>query len=222
MEIKYLGHSSFRIKAEGQTVIIDPFEPQSTGLKWEKQAADLVLVTHAHFDHNFIAGVAASENYQGQFKRPFIVSAPGEYEIGGVRVTGIASFHDGKSGSVRGENTIYLVEVENFKIVHLGDLGHKVSSEQESLLSDTDVLIVPVGDKVTIGPEIASELIAELAPHFAIPCHFSTPELKVFGLRPLEDFLKVMGGEARTEEKLVLKEGCEMPEETQVIVLKYA
>ena len=88
-EIYYLGHAAFKIKTNEATVIIDPFDPKFVGLPWNKQTADLVLITHNHDDHNNSAGIEGT---------PYIVKSPGEYEVKGVQVFGIPAFHDKKKG----------------------------------------------------------------------------------------------------------------------------
>src|SRR5437764_763688 len=109
MDITYLGHSSFKFKGKKTTVVTDPFDPTMVGLKFPKVEADIVTVSHGHPDHNATSLVGGS---------PFIVSGPGEYEIMGVSIIGVDSFHDGVKGKERGRNTIYNIEVEGIHIVH--------------------------------------------------------------------------------------------------------
>src|SRR3989304_462301 len=114
MDITYLGHSSFRLRGKQASLVTDPYHSQMVGLKFPRHVtADVVTVSHNHEDHN--ATAAVEEN-------PFVISGPGEYEVKGVNVLGIASFHDDAKGAKRGRNIIYRIEMDGVAIVHLGDL----------------------------------------------------------------------------------------------------
>jgi len=219
MEITYLGHSAFKIRGRQATLVIDPFDPQALKLPksaWKKQTADLVLVTHDHPDHNFTEGVDAGEG-----PLPAIAS-PGEYEVKGVRVFGFPSFHDAKGGQERGQNTIYLVEMDGFSLVHLGDLGHKLSEETSEELSTVDVLFIPVGGTYTIDAEAATEIIANLEPTVVVPMHYQDKG-GLADLDPLGKFLKAMGKiQVKQESKLKLSSPTDLPEETTVVVLEHS
>src|SRR3989344_2417944 len=141
MDITYLGHSSFKLRGKGSIVVTDPFGPV-VGLPFPKHTtADIVTVSHDHEDHN------AADLVEGN---PFVVRGPGEYEIKGVGVVGLGVFHDDAGGTKRGKNTIYRIELDGISIVHLGDLGHELSSAQVDSLDGVDILLVPVGGVYTI------------------------------------------------------------------------
>lgn len=209
MEIIYLGHSSFRIKTKGASIVTDPYDPKMVGLKFPKISADIVTVSHEHNDHN------RRELVKNVRK---IVDGPGEYEIGGVSIVGLPSFHDDKGGSVRGKNTIYILEAESLRLVHLGDLGHKLDESQIEVIGDVDVLMVPVGGEYTIGASTASEIVHALTPKIIIPMHYKMAALnqETFGkLEPIETFLKEVALPVESAEKLVVKG---ILEETQKVV----
>ena len=218
MIIKYLGHSSFKIesKASNGSVIIvtDPFDSSFTGLSWEPLEANIVTVSHSHGDHNYVSGVG------GDY---FLVDSPGEYEVEGIHIYGVDSFHDKSAGKERGKNTIFLIEtLEKIRVTHLGDLGTTLSSEQIDELSDTDILMVPVGGVYTINSKEAMEVVDQLEPRIVIPMHFRTDKhLDAFkDLATLEDFISESGLDAQFLNKLSLKSRQDLPEETQLIVLK--
>ena len=119
MEITYIGHSCFKIKGKTLTVVIDPYDPK-IGYKLPKLSADVVLVTHDHFDHNNSAAVSDSR---------LVIDTPGEYEVGGVFIYGRGVYHDDKQGAERGKNTMYLISIDGIDILHVGDLGHELSKE---------------------------------------------------------------------------------------------
>lgn len=215
MDITYFGHSSFRLRGKSADVVTDPYDSSMVGLKFPKNiSADIVTVSHEHPDHNAISAVEGS---------PFIISGSGEYEVKGVAIVGIPSFHDDEKGKARGKNTIYRFEIDGMNIVHLGDLGHLLTAEDVDGLDGVDILLVPVGGFYTIDASTATKVISEIEPSIVIPMHYGRPELiqKSFGeLTPLSVFLKEMG---KTETTPVLKLSItkdKLPEEMQVVVLQ--
>lgn len=214
MEIKYLGHAAFSLKSKGTRLIFDPFDPVMVGLNFKKREADLVCVSHQHQDHNFVQGVGGS---------PFVISGPGEYEIKGIKVTGIGSFHDESQGKERGPNTIYLVEAEGVFLCHLGDLGHKLNDNQLKKLEKVDVLFVPVGGFYTIDAKVAVEVTAQVEPKVVIPMHFRPEKAnKAVGLKllPLTDFIKEIGETPKVEKELNLGRKDLGDEKLSVVVLE--
>lgn len=212
MEITYIGHSSFKIKGSKVSLVIDPYDSK-IGYKYPKQDCDILLTTHEHYDHNNIKDVNGYKLY---------INKPGEYELSEVFVNGIQTFHDTKQGQERGNNTIYLINIDGFNILHLGDLGHELSKEQMERIGVVDVLMVPVGGKKTIDPEVASKVISSIEPGYVIPMHYHTTELTgIQGLLPLSKFLDEMGVEdtVRTEDKLKISNKNDIPSETTVLVL---
>lgn len=212
MEITYLGHSCFKIKGKDLTLVIDPFDPK-IGYKMPKVDADVVLSTHDHFDHNNISAV---NNYR------LLVNTPGEYEINGTFITGMATYHDDKNGEARGENTVFLINIDGFNILHLGDLGHELPDDILEDLDTVDILLIPVGGVYTIDAKIASEVISSIEPSIVVPMHYKTLNLLgVPDIAPLEDFLNEMGikGDYNKQDKLKLSSKSDLPTETEVIVL---
>jgi L-ascorbate metabolism protein UlaG (beta-lactamase superfamily) len=215
MEITYIGHSCFKVKGKEITLVIDPYDPK-IGYKLPKLECDVLLSTHNHADHNNFAGVS---NYK------LLIDTPGEYEISGVFVYGIPVFHDEKQGSERGENIIYMIEIDGVTLLHLGDLGHDLSKETLEKLSDIDVLMIPVGGKFTIDAETASEVISEIEPGYVLPMHYKTADLtSVVGLDGLDKFLDEMGVEnnVKKDDKLKIGSKSDVPEDTQVVILNPA
>lgn len=214
MTINWYGQSCFKVSSQGGhlTLIIDPFD-KSIGLTPPRGAADIVLVSHAHHDHDNIKAVAGE---------PFVISGPGEYEIKGVSVNGIASYHDDKEGAERGTNTIYLIEMDNLKLCHLGDFGQeKLSDNQLEAIGEIDVLMIPVGGKYTIGASAAAKMAKQIEPRLIIPMHYKIPGLTVDGLAGAEPFLKELGVEKKTAvDKLTLKEKDLSGKEMEVVLFK--
>jgi len=213
MEIKYLGHSSFLIKNKEGKLVMDPFDPKVVGLKFPKQEADIVTISHAHSDHSFMAQIDGS---------PLVLDWPGQFEKKGIRVWGYKSFHDKTEGSERGENVLYKVETEGVTILHCGDLGVIPTDEFIDEIGEVGVLMVPVGGKFTLDATEAMTLIKKIDPMMVIPIHYGRPELLIEGLAPLDDFLKKMGiDKVEPVEKLVLKkEDFAVDQPVRVVILK--
>ena len=213
MEIQFLGHSCFRIKGRDAILLTDPYSPQ-IGLKLGGPTADIVTVSHQHFDHNEISQVTGTQKRP----QPFIISGPGEYEVAGVFIYGLPSFHDRANGAKRGENTIYVINMDGLRVAHLGDLGHRLSEEQVEEINGVDVLLVPVGGSdCNLDANQAVEVIGQIEPKIVIPMHYQFPGSKL-ELAPLEDFLKAIGVELKPIDKLVVDQG-KLPEERTVVVL---
>ena len=214
MTINWYGQSCFKISNQGGhlTLVIDPFD-KSIGLTPPRGAADLVLVSHAHRDHNNIKAVAGE---------PFVVNGPGEYEVKGVSISGIVSYHDKKEGAERGLNTIYLIEMDKIKICHLGDFGQeKLSDSQLEAIGEVDILMIPVGGKYTINASEAAKIAKQIEPRLIIPMHYKISGLTVDGLADAKDFLKEMGVEEKIiVDKLTLKEKDLSSKEMEVVLFK--
>lgn len=214
MDIYWAGQAMFRLKGKTKTVIIDPFDPNFTGLKLPKEMeADIVLSSHDHGDHNNTSAVVSPQG------RPAIFKDPGEYEVGGVVITGISSYHDTSQGSERGLNTIFHLMFDGLNIVHLGDLGQsKLTEQQLNQIGEVDILLVPVGSVYTIDGKAASDIVAQLEPKIVIPMHYSIEGLK-FQLDPVDRFLKEMGVEEVVAQPKLSITKERLPEEPMVVVL---
>lgn len=215
MDITSLGLSSFKIRGKSATVVTDPYDSEAVGLKFPKNVeADVVTISHGHADHNKSSNVGGT---------PFVIDGPGEYEIKGVAVIGLSTFHDDKEGAERGKNTIYRIEIEGLVIVHLGDLGHVLSSARVDDLDGVDILCIPVGGFYSLDAAKAAQVIADIEPRIVIPMHYGRPELnaKIFGqLAPVATFLKQMGKESVVSvAKLVISKD-KLPLQLEVVVLE--
>jgi len=221
MQIFWKGQSCFQIivtpeKNNPVKIVIDPFS-ESAGLRLPKLEADILLITHDHEDHNNIKAIGPST---GSGQAPFLIQGPGEYEVKGVYIKGISSFHDEKEGKDRGENTIYVIEVEDLKICHLGDLGQKeLTEEQVEGIGEIDILMMPVGGVYTISSKEALKVMSQVEPKITIPMHYALPKLK-YKLEGVDKFLKILGIKSvAPEEKLTIKKKDMTEEEARVVVL---
>lgn len=216
VDVWFHGQACVRVKGRTATVVFDPYEPAFTGLTSLKIAGDIVCVSHQHQDHNNTSAVVPTE----EGKTPFVISGPGEYEISGVNIVGIPSFHDDKEGAERGKNTIYHATVDDVNFVHLGDLGQKkLTQEQVEELSTCDVLFIPVGSVYTISGKEAPDIIAQIEPKIIIPIHYKIPSLK-FELDEVGVFLSTMGKENLEPVPKFSISRERLPEEPEVVLLE--
>jgi len=206
MKITWFGHACFLIEMEGIRIVTDPFD-ETVGYPIPNVTADVVTESHQHFDHN------AHHLVRGNFR---LIKEAGEYEIGKVKVKGIETYHDTKSGRERGKNIVFVFEGEGMRVCHLGDLGHVPTNDQVRSIGEVDVLLVPVGGTFTIGPKEAREVVNLIKPTVTIPMHYKTRYLK-FNLLPVDDFLKLFEGYERAGKTL---EFFEKPREKKVMVME--
>lgn len=217
MVISWFGQSFFtldikanrNLQKEKIVLAIDPFD-QKLGLKVPKIEAQILLITHSHFDHN---------NRQAIKGNPFIIEEPGEYEVKGIFIKGIPSFHDELQGKERGENIIYKIEAEDLKICHLGDFGQKELTEtQVEQIGELDILLIPVGGSYTIDSKRAANVVAQLEPKIVIPMHYKLPGLDL-DIEGVEKFLKIMGQEEKKVQKKLKITLKDLPKEEMEILL---
>jgi len=214
MDIVYLGHSSFKLKGRSGAVITDPFDPVMVGLKYPRNEADIVTISHNHDDHN------KSELILG---KKMVITTAGEYEIMGISIIGLEVDHDASGGKERGKNIIYIFEIDGIRIAHLGDLGHKLTDRTIEQIGDIDVLMLPVGGEYTIGPKEATDVAKEFSSPYIIPMHFKVSGMneKVFGkLSGVEDFLKESGYDVERLDKLSIKKELINYETSKVVILE--
>jgi L-ascorbate metabolism protein UlaG (beta-lactamase superfamily) len=217
MEITWHGHSCFRLIERGMAAIVtDPYD-DSIGYPALKLKADVVTVSHDAPGHNNAAAVRAQR----------VITGPGEYEIGGVFVTGIATDggSDEKDKKKKGaadakRNTLYLIDFDGLTVCHLGDLDRVLTQAQIEALGSVDVALVPVGGGGGLASSQAAEVISLIEPSIVIPMHYKTSDVSL-KLDPVGKFLKEMGlGTLKPEASLKLSKS-DLPDETRVMLLDY-
>ncbi len=214
MKIRYLGHASFAIETkDGVKIITDPYRSGAydgaVGYKEIDEEADIVTVTHSHDDHNAVDTVKG---------KPVVVDTPGEHEVKGIKIRGIKTYHDPNKGAERGENTIYVYEIEGKKLCHLGDLGEEITHDKAKEIGEVDILFIPVGGYFTIDAKQADSVIEKLNPKVVIPMHYKTDAIN-FPISPVEEFLKNKDNYEKLDTYEI--ELDEMPAERKIIVLRH-
>jgi L-ascorbate metabolism protein UlaG (beta-lactamase superfamily) len=210
MEITWYGHACFRLSERNVVVVTDPFG-EDLGYTRPRVRADVVTISHDHAGH---------DNRIGFRGGPRFFDGPGEYEVKGVFITGITTYHDGRSGATRGRNTVFLFEFNGLTVCHLGDLGHVPTQAQVEALSDVDVLLIPVGGLHTIDGSKATEVISLIEPRLVIPMHYKTPKEKA-RLHTSANFFKAMGLAPVPPVPELKVTKSSLPQETQIVLLDF-
>ena len=168
MIITPLGHSCFLLEeSTGTTVITDPYS-SDIGITLPSVSADVVTVSHAHYDHNNVKAVSGN---------PMIIDKPGFHDVKGVQIFGLNTYHDEQNGKHRGANVIFNIRMDGVNVCHLGDVGHGPSPMMIEAIGPVDILLVPVGGKYTIDAEVAKEYVDRLMPSVIIPMHYKTDDV---------------------------------------------
>lgn len=215
-DIQYLGHSCFRLRGRDGIVLTDPYD-RSVGRDLGRPTAHIVTISHHHPDHDNVGAVRPARD------RVVVIDGPGEYEIGGILITGVRTFHDKRKGAELGRNTVYVIHLDDIVFCHLGDLAHELTAQQLEEIGSVDVLFVPVGGGETIGPAEATSVISQIEPRIVIPMHYATEGQSAMDLAPLDRFLHELGvKEYAPEERLSLNAG-NLPgddEQTRIVVMR--
>jgi len=214
MKIKYLGHSAFAITSnKGVKIIADPYTTSPTLTYGQiTEPADIVTVSHQHYDHNNVAAVMGN---------PQVVSRAGRSAVKGIEIKGIASAHDDSGGRVRGGNIIFCFEVDGVAICHLGDLGHRLDDRQLKEIGRVDVLLIPVGGNYTIDAKAATVVCNQLKPRVVIPMHYKTDK-GIPTISGVEGFLSGKANVSRPDSSQAEFKPGELPAASQIVVLKPA
>jgi len=212
MEITWYGHSCFRLTERGMAAVVtDPFDNANIGYEPLKLKADIVTVSHDALGHNNSKAVKGTSH---------VITGPGEFEIGGVFITGVQTNGTIKKESEELRNTLYVFDYEGLTVAHLGDLKRVPSQTEVEALGAVNVALVPVGGGGGLNAAKAAEVISLLEPNIVIPMHYATKDAKL-KLDSLDKFLKEMGLSASQPEASLKVTRSGLPEETHVIVLEY-
>jgi len=180
IKVRWHGHACFEI-GDGAIIVTDPHDGKSIGIKQPHTKADIVLISHDHFDHN--CGRVVEGRDTKVFDREI------DTKLNGVRIKGVKAYHDDSLGSKRGDIVLFKFTLNGINFCHLGDLGHLLEEDIIQQLGNIDVLFVPVGNVFTIGPKEAWNVINALKPNVAIPMHYRVGGLSL-SIKPVDPFLE--------------------------------
>jgi len=210
MEIIWYGHACCALTDDTTTIITDPYD-NSLGVELPTLMADIVTVSHDNPRHNAVGAVG------GQFK---LVDSPGEYEIRQIFISATALYppQAADRSTVNDRNLVFVYNLDDLTVCHLGDLGHVPNQSQIEGLDNVDILLTPVGGGRSLNAAQAAEVIGLIEPALVIPIHYALPGINV-QLDSLDKFLREMGQsqlEAQNSLKITRRN---LPEETQIVVL---
>lgn len=185
MLITYHGHSEFLIEtAKGIRVLFDPFPAEVTGFPMHRVKADIVAISHHHFDHDYVDKVDG---------KPLVIDQPGRHTpLAGLTLTGTPAWHDEEGGRKRGQVLCFLLETEGLRVLHLGDLGTVPDAELVKRLFMPDILFIPVGGFYTLDARRAAMTIDLLQPRVTLPMHYRPARGEKDKISTLEPFLDAM------------------------------
>jgi L-ascorbate metabolism protein UlaG (beta-lactamase superfamily) len=215
MEITWYGHSCFRLTERNYaTVVTDPFDSKVVGYDALKLRSDIVTVSHDAPGHSNTDAVKGTSH---------VIDGPGEFEIGGVFITGVQA--DSGSGKKKAKenaarNTIYVFDYDGITVAHLGDLTETPTQTEIESLGTVNVVLVPVGGGGGLNAAKAAEVISVIEPNLVIPMHYSTPATKV-SLDSINKFIKEMGLSKPEPQASLKVTRSGLPTETHVVVLDY-
>lgn len=165
IKVTYYGHAMFLVQEPRVKMVTDPFD-ENVGYPLPELEAEVVLISHDHFDHNNAALVKGARN---------VIKESAPFFMESVKIEGCRSYHDAFQGKKRGENIIFKWHMSGVTFVHMGDYGEsELTGEQHEFLSETDVLMIPVGGVYTIDCRKAKEIVELIKPSIAIPMHYKT------------------------------------------------
>lgn len=208
MDITWYGHNCFRITERGRiTIVTDPFNDDVIGLPAPKIKGDVVTISEATPFNNNV------DTVKGQ---SYVLAGPGEYELGGVFIYGLA-LHNPETAR---HNVAYTVQYDNsLTLLHLGNLSHVPDQSTIEAFGEVNIALVPVGNGANLTAAQAAEVIALIEPNYIVPMQYAIPGLTV-NVDPVEKFLKEMGVSKVQEEDILRVTGSILPEQPQVVLLK--
>jgi L-ascorbate metabolism protein UlaG (beta-lactamase superfamily) len=217
MKIKFFAHAAFLLTSNKDTkILIDPYEPGgfegALNYKPIDEQVDVILVSHQHADHNYIAEC---------HKKAELFDQVGEFEFEDAKILGFHSFHDEEEGKKLGENIIFVVKTDDITICHLGDLGHKLSVAEAEMMGDIDVLLLPVGGLYTINANVATDVMQTLKPKICIPMHYKSEKITV-DFAPVDDFLAGKKNVKHLQQSEIELEYEKLPHDPEIWVLEQA
>ncbi|MFZ8793763.1 MAG: MBL fold metallo-hydrolase [Acidilobaceae archaeon] len=209
--MRWCGHSYFIVESGGLKLAIDPHDGGSLGIETCYVEADIVLVTHDHYDHNAVEVASGRDTVALRWIEGLRI-------VKGVSIRGFKFYHDKSQGRLRGETIAYMVVLEDLRLLHLGDIGHTLTQEDVLKLAPVDVLFIPVGGVYTIDHHEAWTIIQAIKPKIVIPMHYWIPGA-LTPLNPIDRFLNIVKTpRVRAESREITIWKDRLPEKTTVIV----
>ncbi len=217
MKITYLGHATFLLESGATRILIDPYNDK-VGYPVPKVPATAVLVSHDHADHTHVEMATGS---------PRVIRGLGDgtwrtvtESVDGISISSVPAYHDTSQGKERGLITVFVLEGEGLRVVHLSDLGHQLDDAAVNTIGRADVLMVPVGGHYTIDAAGAHAVIARLRPGIVIPMHYKTEVNPGSPITTIDPFLSSARSVKRAGHTVTIEKSA-VPKDTEVWVMSW-
>jgi L-ascorbate metabolism protein UlaG (beta-lactamase superfamily) len=221
LEVEWYGHSFFSLRTSGGTkVVIDPYGSMGYPMPGSLQG-DILTVSHEHFDHNNVGLVKGSPTVIRGLKDGGRDWDQIDQSIKDIRLYTIPTYHDGERGAKRGRNSIFVYEVDDLRLAHLGDLGHLLSDEELRMVGKVDLLFIPVGGFYTIDGHEATKVLEQIKPWAAIPMHYKTKVLPGWPGSDEGPFVRGKSGVRRTGKTTLKISKDSLPKSREIWVMSY-
>jgi len=220
IKLQYLGHSCFLLEADNLRILMDPFSPQ-VGYGTLNLEADVVTLSHEHVDHNYADAAPGAKILRG-LTPDGLGWEEVSFSSGDISISSLPTYHDDASGKLRGRNAVFIFDVGDLRVAHLGDLGHVLSQADVEKLAAVDILLLPVGGHYTIDAREAKQVAAQLNPPVVIPMHYQTKVTRNWPIQELKVFLEGEENVQQKGDKPVIVASDKLPAVTEIWVLEPA
>ncbi|HEY7371292.1 MAG TPA: MBL fold metallo-hydrolase [Polyangia bacterium] len=222
-KLTWYGQSCFLLEtAAGTRILMDPI-PKGIGYDLPPGfKADIVTISHEHSDHNNVGFVSGKPRVIRGLTADKKGWARVDEKLKDVSIRSVGVYHDDQRGAARGLDTVFIFEVGGVRIAHLGDLGHVLNDDQLAAIGAVDVLLVPVGGKVTIDGLKATRVVEQLRPRImVIPMHYKTDASTIKELEPLALFLDGKSNVRRETAHTIALSPMKPRPAAEIVVLPY-
>jgi L-ascorbate metabolism protein UlaG (beta-lactamase superfamily) len=222
-KLTWYGQSCFLLEtASGTRIVMDPI-PKGIGYELPQGLkADVVTISHEHYDHNNVGFVTGKP----RVIRGLTADRKGwsrvDEKVKDVSIRTVGVYHDAERGAKRGLDTVFIFEVGGVRIAHLGDLGHVLNDEQLAAIGAVDVLLIPVGGTFTIDALKAQHVVEQLRPRLmVVPMHYKTDASTIKELEPLAPFLDRKTNVRREPSPTIALSPMKARPAAEIVVLPY-
>jgi L-ascorbate metabolism protein UlaG (beta-lactamase superfamily) len=184
LQLKWHGHACFEI-TDNTTLVIDPHDGRSIGIPPPMTQADIILVSHNHYDHNSVKTVEKPSSK--------VITDDRRRSVDNIEIKGFKVYHDEEKGAKRGYNIMYKFIVDDISFLHMGDLGHELDDKTIKDIGTVDILMIPVGGTFTIDGKTAWRIIKMIKPGIIVPMHYKIGGLSI-PVQGIDQFLECNPG----------------------------
>lgn len=164
MRIIWHGHSCFELDDGTVTLVLDPHDGKSLGIRPPSASANAILVTHGFRDHS------ATKVIRGNHTT--FTERAGKFSFMGINIEGFLECSESRGSKISYPNVVYRFTMDGISICHCGDLSSFPSEKTIKGMRGVDILLVPVGEVNTMDMDSVFRLIDEVSPKVVVPMHY--------------------------------------------------